>query len=265
VRISGALECTAHISASCDPGCIPTCDVGILATKATQTDAAIHNSLSILGSHGTVCCLQNGIGNEAIVAKYISSVISGIPCFAGHLVGPGHVMYDIKGETILGAHYLSPDRGDILEHLAGALTRGGMKATVADDIRGVQWAKLIFNSATNPVGALTQLDHGATMRLRPTTDLCDGLIAEGEAVARQLDIRLWRDPRDLMRAGANSAWNHKTSMLQDVLSRNATEVDFINGAIARLGATVGVETPLNLAMWRLIKGLEHSWEESKQD
>jgi 2-dehydropantoate 2-reductase len=79
------------------------------------------------------------------------------------------------------------------------------------------------------------------------------------AVARAMGIALEKDPRELVRCAANAPGKHNASMLQDVLADRQTEVDFMNGAIARLGEQHGVPTPLNRAVWALVKGLEHSW------
>ncbi|MBZ5528754.1 MAG: 2-dehydropantoate 2-reductase, partial [Acidobacteriia bacterium] len=87
------------------------------------------------------------------------------------------------------------------------------------------------------------------------------LIAEGEAVAKALGITLHGDPRAMVQKGANAPGKHKASMLQDVLAKRQTEVDFMNGAIADWGEKCGVPTPLNRAVWQLIKGLEHSWSD----
>jgi len=120
---------------------------------------------------------------------------------------------------------------------------------------------LIFNAATNPVGALTLLHHGAATRLALTGKLINDLIAEGEAVAKALEIELHGDPRALVQKGANAPGKHRASMLQDVLAKRQTEVDFMNGAIVKSGEQIGVPTPLNKAVLELIKGLEHSWTE----
>src|SRR5438876_1010725 len=129
------------------------------------------------------------------------------------------------------------------------------------DARGAQWTKLIFNAATNPVGALTLLHHGAATRFQPTNQLFNDLILEGEAVANKLGIVLHGDPRQLVQKGATAPGKHKASMLQDVLAKRQTEVDFMNGAIVQWGKKVGVPTPLNKALWELIKGLECSWSD----
>jgi len=69
------------------------------------------------------------------------------------------------------------------------------------------------------------------------------------------------DPHELVKKGANAPGKHRASMLQDVLARRQTEVDFMNGAIVQWGEKTGVPTPLNKALWELIKGLEHSWKD----
>src|SRR5205823_4462764 len=122
------------------------------------------------------------------------------------------------------------------------------------DARGAQWTKLIFNASTNPVGALTLLHHRAATHLPPTGALFNDLIAEGEAVAKALGIELHGDPRALVEKGASAPGKHNASMLQDVLAKRQTEVDFMNGAIVEWGKKIGVPTPLNRAMWQLIKG-----------
>jgi 2-dehydropantoate 2-reductase len=136
-----------------------------------------------------------------------------------------------------------------------------MNTVALRDARGAQWTKLIFNAATNPVGALTLLHHGAAARFEPTGKLFNDLIAEGESVARKLGIELHGDPRQLVQKGASAAGKHRASMLQDVMARRQTEVDFMNGAIVQAGEKVNVPTPLNKAVWALIKGLEHSWKD----
>src|SRR5262249_28980548 len=172
---------------------------------------------------------------------------------------PGHVGYDIQGDTWIGPFEPSAAPIDRVRTLANLLTRAGMNTIALEDARGAQWTKLIFNASTNPVGALTLLHHGAATRFDPTGQLFNDLIAEGEAVAKALGIHLHGDPRALVQKGANAPGKHRASMLQDVIAKRQTEVDFMNGAIAKAGDKTGVATPLNKALWQLIKGLEHSW------
>src|SRR6266550_3632866 len=259
LRLSGAAEFTAQMNATSNPQELPRCDYGIVATKAIHTASAIAQTAHIFDQNGAVCSVQNGVGNEEIIAERVKLVIRGTTFPAGHPIAPGHIGYDIKGDTWIGPFEPSQTPMNKVEELAGLMTRSGMNTIALKDARGAQWTKLIFNASTNPVGALTLLHHGAATRFQPTGQLFNDLIAEGEAVARKLGIVLHGDPRQLVQKGATAPGKHKASMLQDVLAKRQTEVDFMNGAISHWGDKIGVPTPLNKTLWALIKGLEHSW------
>jgi 2-dehydropantoate 2-reductase len=259
LRISGAAEFAARLNAGSDPAQIPRCDYGIVATKAIHTRAAIVQTARVFDDRSAVCSVQNGVGNEEIIAEHVKCVIRGTTFPAGHLISPGHVGYDIKGDTWIGPFEPSHTPMEMVEELAGTLTRSGMRTIALPDARGAQWTKLIFNAATNPVGALTRLDHGAATRFEPTGELFKALIEEGKCVARALGIELHGDPWELVMKGASAPGKHKSSMLQDVEAGRVTEMDFMNGAIVHWGEKAGVPTPLNRVMWALVKGLEHSW------
>jgi 2-dehydropantoate 2-reductase len=259
LRISGAADFTARLHATSDASAIPICDFGIVATKSTHTRPAIEQIAHIFKTGGAVCSVQNGVGNEEILAQHVPCVIRGTTFPAGHVIEPGHVGFDINGDTWIGPFEPTHTPFVLVEKLAELLNRSGLKVIPLKDARGAQWTKLIFNASTNPVGALTLLHHGAATRFTPTGALFNALIAEGEAVAKALGIELHGDPRALVQKGANAPGKHKASMLQDILARRQTEVDFMNGAIADWGQKTGVPTPLNRALWQLVKGLEHSW------
>jgi 2-dehydropantoate 2-reductase len=261
LRLSGAADFTARLNATSDPKGLPRCDYGIVATKAIHTGAAIAQVAHIFDENSAVCSVQNGVGNEEIIAEHVKRVIRGTTFPAGHPIAPGHIGYDIKGDTWIGPFEPTNTPMARVEELAGLITRAGMNTIALKDARGAQWTKLIFNASTNPVGALTLLHHGAATRFGPTGKLFDDLIAEGEAVAKKLGIALHGDPRALVQKGANAPGKHRASMLQDVLAKRQTEVDFMNGAIVQWGEKIGVPTPLNRTMWALIKGLEQSWKD----
>jgi 2-dehydropantoate 2-reductase len=238
---------------------LPPCDFGIIATKSIHTRSAIEKAAPLFADGGAVCSVQNGVGNEEILAEYVPYVIRGTTFPAGHIISPGHIGYDIQGDTWIGPFEPTSTPMDRVRKLSELLNRAGLNTIPLEDARGAQWTKLIFNAATNPVGALTRLHHGAATRLPATGQLFDELISEGMAVADALGITLHGDPRQLVQKGAAAPGKHKASMLQDVLAKRQTEVDFMNGAIVKWGEKTGVPTPLNKVMWALIKGIEHSW------
>jgi len=261
LRLSGAAEFTARLNATSNAKELPRCDYGIVATKAIHTKSAIAEVAHAFDDASAVCSVQNGVGNEEIIAEHVKHVIRGTTFPAGHPIAPGHVGFDIKGDTWIGPFEPTNTPMSKVEELAGLITRSGMNVIALKDARGAQWTKLIFNASTNPVGALTLLHHGAATRFPPAGQLFNDLIAEGEAVATALGIELHGDPRALVQKGASAPGKHRASMLQDVLAKRQTEVDFMNGAIVKWGEQTGISTPLNKAMWELIKGLEHGWSD----
>jgi 2-dehydropantoate 2-reductase len=260
LRLSGAGEVVGSVRATSDAGELPACDFGIVATKAMHTEPAIAATAHAFAD-GAVCSVQNGIGNEETLAGHVSRVIRGTTFPAGRIVEPGHVQWDVKGDTTIGPFEPSPAPFEEIERLAEACTRAGLPTEAVADARGPQWRKLIFNAATNPVGALTGLTHGRVCEDTPLRRLVSGLVDEGKAVAAAQQIVLDADPEELIDHAAKPevAYDHKASMLQDVEARRQTEIDFLNGGIVRFGGEHGVPTPLNAAILALVKGLEQSW------
>ncbi|HEX2345673.1 MAG TPA: 2-dehydropantoate 2-reductase [Gaiellaceae bacterium] len=260
LRLTGAGEVAAHVRATTDPAALPTCDFGIVATKAMHTESAVTVSAPALAS-AAVASVQNGVGNEEVIAHHVTRVIRGTTFPAGKILEPGVVQWDVKGDTTLGPFEPSPAHIGEIERLADACTRSGMPTAAVADARPAQWRKVIFNAATNPVGALTGLTHGRVCERPDLRALVSALVGEGKAVATAQGITLDADPEELIDHAAKPevAYDHKASMLQDVEARRETEIDFLNGGIGRFGRELGVPTPLNDAVTQLVKALEDSW------
>ena len=260
LRLSGAGDVVGHLRATASAAELPACDFGIVATKAMHTAAAIAATAHAFGA-GSVATVQNGLGNEEAIAEHVDRVIRGTTFPAGKVVEPGHVQWDVKGDTTFGPFEPKPAAQAEIEQLADACTRAGMPTVAVQDARGPQWRKVIFNAATNPVGALTGLTHGRVCEDPALRRLVSGLVDEGKAVAAAQGIELDADPEDLIDHAARPdvAYDHKASMLQDVEARRPTEIDYLNGGIVRFGEQHGVAAPLQRTIWALVKGLERSW------
>ena len=262
LRLTGAGEVVGNVRATSDAGELPACDFGIVATKAMHTDAAIAATAHAFGD-GAVASVQNGIGNEEVLARHCERVIRGTTFPAGRLTAPGVVQWDVKGDTTFGPFEDRPATADEIERLAETCTRGGMPSEAVADARGPQWRKVIFNAATNPLGALTGLTHGRVCEQPSLRALASRLVDEGKAVAGAQGIELDSDPEELIDYAARPdvSYGHKASMLQDVEAHRQTEVDFLNGGIAGFGRRLGVPTPANEMIWSLMKGVEASWQQ----
>jgi 2-dehydropantoate 2-reductase len=260
LRLTGAGDVVGRVRATADASELPPCDFGIVATKAMHTDGAVSATASAFAD-GAIASVQNGVGNEEAIARHVTRVIRGTTFPAGKVVSPGVVQWDVKGDTTLGPFEPSPPAAGEVERLAGACTRAGMPTHAVEDARGAQWRKVIFNAATNPVGALTGLTHGRVCERPGLRSLVSALVDEGKAVAAAQGITLDADPEELIDHAARPdvAYDHKASMLQDVEARRRTEIDYLNGGIGRFGRELGVPTPLNDALTALVKALEDSW------
>jgi 2-dehydropantoate 2-reductase len=262
LRLVGAGDVVGRPTATTDAAALPACDFGIVATKAMHTEGAIAATAHAFAA-GAVATVQNGVGNEEVLAGHVERVIRGTTFPAGKILEPGVVQWDVKGDTTLGPFEPKPALAEEIARLADACTRSGMPTHAVPDARPAQWRKVVFNAATNPVGALTGLTHGRVCERPDLRAIVSALVDEGEAVAAAQGIVLDADPEELIDHAARPdvAYDHKASMLQDVEARRPTEIDFLNGGIARFGRELGVPTPLNDAITRLIKGLEASWLE----
>ena len=261
LQLIGAGEVVGRPRATSDPAELPACEFGIVATKAMHADEAIAATAHAF-SDGAVASVMNGVGNEETLATHVARVIRGTTFPAGKVLEPGVVQWDVKGDTTFGPFDPQAIAVEAIAPLADACTRSGMPASAVADARPSQWRKVIFNAATNPMGALTGLTHGRLCERPDLRAVVSGLVDEGKAVAAAQGIELDADPEALIDHAARPdvAYGHKASMLQDVEARRATEVDYLNGGIARFGRELGVPTPLHDTITALIKGVEASWQ-----
>jgi 2-dehydropantoate 2-reductase len=265
LQLIGAGEVLGRPHVTSNPRELPSCDFGIVATKAMHAGDAIAATAHAF-AEGAVASVMNGVGNEETLAAHVDRVIRGTTFPAGKLLEPGVVQWDVKGETTFGPFEPRPIDVAAIEPLADACTRGGMPAKALADARPGQWRKVIFNAATNPIGALTGLTHGRVCERPDLRALVSRLVDEGKAVADAQGIVLDADPEELIDHAARPdvAYGHKASMLQDVEARRPTEIDYLNGGIGRFGRELDVPTPLHDAVTALIKGVEASWQQQPQ-
>ncbi|HWT05573.1 MAG TPA: ketopantoate reductase C-terminal domain-containing protein, partial [Xanthomonadales bacterium] len=144
-----------------------------------------------------------------------------------------------------------------LEEIAAAMTAGGLKAPIEDDLRTQIWVKLLGNAALNPISALTRTTIGGMLRNPAVESLIREIMAECVAVARALGLEL-PISIDQRVDGARRVGEHKTSMLQDVERGRTLELDCITGAVVELGTILGVATPATRHVHDLTMLLDHA-------
>jgi 2-dehydropantoate 2-reductase len=261
LRVSGTHEFSVTLKATTNANDVPDCELGIVATKATQ----VKDSFRLVGRRfdkGAVLSAQNGMGSEEIVATLTRGhVIRGTTFMSGTKHSDTHVQYELDTPTWMGPFEPTGTPYSVVQRTAELIAAAGLKAQALEDAKPAQWSKLIFNSSVNSVSALTGLPHSPHFadetRFGDLGHLLHALIEEGKAVAKAAGIDLHEDPWEMNKLGAMT--NHPPSMLQDIRHRSTTEVDFLSGAIAREAERIGVPAPLHTAVYRLIKGKEAAW------
>jgi 2-dehydropantoate 2-reductase len=136
------------------------------------------------------------------------------------------------------------------------LQRANFECSIAYDIRPHQWGKLLANAAINPVAALIDTKNSIVVDDPNAAELARSLAFEAAAVAKALRVNLpFSDPWEYVCGivASSDGWN---SMTVDLGARLKTEIDHINGAIVSLGRRLGVPTPYNEAVVRLVKAKE---------
>jgi len=258
LRVTGLADFTARVHPRTDASDLPHCDFGLVATKALHTRTAVAGARAAL-ANAAVVSLQNGLGNEEVIAELVPRVIRGSIITAGAVIAPGVVRYDAPGDSWFGPFEPRPASMGETERIARLLTEGGLRAHALTDARGPQWTKVVFNSATSPLSALTGLPVGPVCTDPGLRSQVDALVSEALTVCDKAGIALTRHPDEAIAEAIDEAYDHQPSMLQDVLAHRETEIDALNGGIAAEGRRVGVPTPLHDCMVALVKGLERSW------
>jgi 2-dehydropantoate 2-reductase len=229
-------------------------DLIIVFTKGFHTASALDGAQHLIGPQTCGLTLQNGLGNGETLARYFGPGRTwvGITDFPADLERPGAVTTRGEGKVLLGPLQAGavPPRLD----LPGTLNAAGLNAAVPEDIQAAIWEKVAFNAALNSVSALTGQTVGEMAAAEESRQLVHRVLDETAAVARARGVSL---ERDRVGAAVDHAFahhrDHKSSMLQDRLAGRPTEVDFIGGAVVRLGGEAGVPTPVLWTLCHLIR------------
>jgi 2-dehydropantoate 2-reductase len=258
LRVSGRNQFVAPVVAATDPGALGEADLVVVCTKATGLEQA---AASLAGhfADATIMTTQNGLGAEEIVRRYGGwPLVSAVTFMSGTKHSDTHVEYILDTDTWLGPY--GETSFAAVEEIARLLVESGLKAQALPDLRPAQWSKLIFNATVNGVAALTGLPHDFHFaEPKSLGDVVFELIAEGKRVAAAAGIQLHDDPWEMNVLATQRGSAHYPSMLEDVEAGRPTEVELINGALVREGERAGVETPLQAALYALVKGREASY------
>jgi 2-dehydropantoate 2-reductase len=248
--MQGLLSETLHLAAVTRLDRIEPGTLILLTTKVNNNVAAVEPIVALLPKGVTILCVQNGLYSEDLVKNLVKDralVLRAITQVGGVLVRPGVVDNTVAGYTLVEQH-------DQASAIAAVLTAAGLDGRIIPDIKKEMWRKAVFNCVINPTTALLGCEVGGIVDPQ-LNGLKRQIIDECLAVARADGVSFDEDfvaLIDRVFAGARTI----ASMRQDLMKGRHTEIDHMNGAVARLGEKFGLPCPVNAAMTTMIKYLE---------
>jgi len=238
-------------------------DVVFLAVKSYDTRAMAEIVAPHVAAAGVVVSLQNGLGNVEIIESIAGAErsLAARVIFGATVPRPGHVSVTVFADpTAIGALRpgACPNRDAAARRWAASVDAAGVPAVYSDRLPALLWAKVFYNAALNPLGALLGVHYGRLAERPDSRAMMDAVIDEAWAVARAEGIALpWSDAaayrREFYDRLVPATYDHRSSMLQDLERGRRTEVDAINGAVWTRGARRGIATPCNELLTRLMR------------
>ncbi|WP_151717923.1 ketopantoate reductase family protein [Gemmobacter serpentinus] len=236
-----------HPQASTDPAAVAGADLVLFCVKSPDTEATAAQIAPYLAPEAQILSLQNGVTNAARLSAVLGRrAIPTVVYVASTMMGPAHVLHRGRGELVLGT---APQA----EAIAARLRKAGIPTEVSDQAETALWTKLVINCALNAISAVTQQPYGHIIATEGVPDLMRGLVAECSAVAQARGITLPDDLWDQLWRIAETMPAQTSSTAQDLARNRPSEIEHLNGEIARQAQALGLPAPLNAAMTALVR------------
>ncbi|MBI3399875.1 MAG: 2-dehydropantoate 2-reductase [Acidobacteria bacterium] len=251
LRVTGAEDVTYRVRAVPALTALAPDTLVILTTKVSGNAQAARVLAPLVRPDTIILCVQNGLYSEDIVKAAVGGrcrVLRAITHFGAIFRTPGVVELKVRSST-------SIENSPVSAAIADAFTRCGLDGRVTDRIKDEMWRKLVVNCVINPINAITRTEVGAIAdeRLNPLKRL---IVDECTRVARRDGVEIEGDLVAAINDGYRASRN-LSSMQQDLLKGRRTEIEFLNGAVVRLGATYGIDCPVNQALAGIITAMEN--------
>ncbi len=245
------------IKATTDPSTLKPVDAIIIMCKATALEKALTNAKNIIGDKTMLMSFQNGIGHEAIMQKIAGKekVLGGTTTQASNVLGPGHIKNHAALPSWIGEY--EGGMSDRVKDLAETFTAHNLETIAVPDIKKRKWMKLFALTAIGPLSSIFDLHHTdlyiSNKNQEVSRELGKKIILETREVAKADGVDVTEDEcLEMFNKIVDSKQTNKSSMCFDILNKRKTEIDFINGAVSKIGKGHGVKTPMNDLMYKMI-------------
>jgi 2-dehydropantoate 2-reductase len=247
IESAGATR-TTPVAASAAMSAAANADVVLLAVKTFDTETAARELAPHFRPGATLLSLQNGVDNVSRIRPAAGIAAEAAVVYVGaEITEPGRLQHTARGDLVLGPN----------PTLVSLFTRAEVPVRVSDNVEGELWLKLILNCAYNAISAVARCRYGRLVRDPRTRELMRIVVEEVVAVGKARGVRF--PDVDLVSATwkLGEGMEHTTSSTsQDLARGHRTEIDSLNGYVARLGAELSIPTPVNRTLHALVKLLE---------
>ena len=265
--MAGRVE-TLHTEASAELAAVQDADLILICVKSTDTDTVASELAPLLEPHAVVLSLQNGVENAATIARHLrQTVVPAVVYVATAMAGAGTVRHFGRGDLVIGALKANstndPAIADLLQDLVALFGTAGVQVTISDDVMAELWSKLLVNCAYNAISALAQAPYARLAAQPEVREIQHAIVREVVALAQAEGIGLQFEPSlQAMERIATAMPAQFSSTAQDMARRKPSEIDHLNGFIARRGRELGVAVPINQTLTALVKLVEAGYERS---
>jgi len=239
-------------------------DFIMICVKSSNTQEAGERAFSFAGPDTAVATLQNGLGNIEILTAIFGQekVLGGVTAQGATLLEAGRIRHAGEGETVVGPEGRG---GSTPRTLVSSLNSAGFETRLVDSVEELIWGKLIINVGINALSAIVRVKNGRIATVHGIRKVMEDAVGEAIRVTEAKGIHLpYEEPLERVLAVCEATKDNVSSMLQDVLKAKRTEIEMINGAIAKEGERLGISTPVNRVLTYLVQGIQETYQERLQ-
>jgi 2-dehydropantoate 2-reductase len=254
---------TVQIEASSEFSSLQTADLVLFCVKSTDSASVALQIDPYLAPHALIMSLQNGVENAALIAQQIPHAV--IPCVvyvASEITAPGCVKHHGRGDLVIGTMQPSRliDPQKTLQEIVELFGSAQVLVQISQNVMAELWSKLMINCAFNAISGLAQIQYGKLAALASVRSTQTALVKEVIAVAHADGIHLSEAiALQAVEQISVTMGSQKSSTAQDMARSKPSEIDHLNGFIVRRGQALGVATPVNQALFALVKLVESTY------
>jgi len=252
-----------QIGASTELSSLQSADLVLFCVKSTDSASVARQMAPHLAPHALIMSLQNGVENAALIAQQVPHAV--IPCVvyvAAEMPAPGCVKHHGRGELVMGTMQASrlKDPQKTLQDIVALLGSAQVSVQISQNVMAELWSKLMINCAFNAISGLAQIQYEKLAALESVRATQTALVKEVIAVALADGIHLSESAAlEAVAKISVTMGSQKSSTAQDMARSKPSEIDHLNGFIVRRGQALGVPTPVNQAMFSLVKLVESAY------